>query len=379
MAPTLTHANLADIIAGRPEDEALAALRTLADALADAALHDLDLSDNALGEKGVRAMGAALAAQTGLRSLSLLNVGASLHACAAVAELLRHAGELRSLAFHNNMSGCGGAAEIAGIVARAPKLASFRMASSRVGPEGGAALAAALAQGTGLEDLDLSDNPLTPACGPPLAALLHRHPGLTRLNLNDTGLEDEGVECIADALAAGAAPNLVDLELSQNEITPEAAAKLGAALATRPRLARLNLRDNELESAGVVSIAAGLSAAGKGAGTSWALREVDVSASQVGRKGAVALAAAVATAPHLSSLALDDNQIAEDGVRSVEEILRGTGKAGALGPMDDNAPEEDADDAEEEEEDEDEDEEEGVSGEGGDDGGLADAMAAARI
>ena len=95
MAPTLTHANLADIIAGRPEDEALASLRTLAGALAGAALHDLDLSDNALGEKGVRAFGAALAAQTGLRSLALLNVGASLHACAAVAELVTHAGELR--------------------------------------------------------------------------------------------------------------------------------------------------------------------------------------------------------------------------------------------------------------------------------------------
>lgn len=48
--------------AGRPEDEALDTLRTLASALAapPLRLHRLNLSDNALGEKGVRAVARAL-------------------------------------------------------------------------------------------------------------------------------------------------------------------------------------------------------------------------------------------------------------------------------------------------------------------------------
>ena len=49
------------INAGRPEDEALSALRIMAGALAGhSRLRALDLSDNALGEKGIRAFAAGL-------------------------------------------------------------------------------------------------------------------------------------------------------------------------------------------------------------------------------------------------------------------------------------------------------------------------------
>lgn len=51
-------------LAGWPEDEALAALRILAAALsAQPNLRSLNLSDNALGEKGVRAFAAGLSNQ----------------------------------------------------------------------------------------------------------------------------------------------------------------------------------------------------------------------------------------------------------------------------------------------------------------------------
>lgn len=54
-AATLTHAVMSDIIAGRPEKDALQALVILSQALAAARLTALDLSGNALGEKGLRA------------------------------------------------------------------------------------------------------------------------------------------------------------------------------------------------------------------------------------------------------------------------------------------------------------------------------------
>lgn len=50
--------------AGRPEDEALAALRAISEAVAaHGRLQGLNLSDNALGEKGVRAFASGLQGQ----------------------------------------------------------------------------------------------------------------------------------------------------------------------------------------------------------------------------------------------------------------------------------------------------------------------------
>ncbi len=48
------------------EDEALAALRIISKALVGTKLRHLNLSDNALGEKGVRAAAEALTSQVGL-------------------------------------------------------------------------------------------------------------------------------------------------------------------------------------------------------------------------------------------------------------------------------------------------------------------------
>ncbi len=51
---------------GRPEDEALSALRIMAGAMASHPnLRALNLSDNALGEKGIRAFAAGLANKVG--------------------------------------------------------------------------------------------------------------------------------------------------------------------------------------------------------------------------------------------------------------------------------------------------------------------------
>ena len=59
VAGSLTHADISDIIAGRPEKEVLGALETISKALATAKLQVLDLSDNALGQKGILACAAA--------------------------------------------------------------------------------------------------------------------------------------------------------------------------------------------------------------------------------------------------------------------------------------------------------------------------------
>jgi hypothetical protein len=80
--------------------------------------------------------------------VSLQNVGCSVHACAALAELLPPASSLAGLHLFNNMSGDEGAGHIARLLARLPGcMADFKMASSRVGPAGGISIAKALGQG----------------------------------------------------------------------------------------------------------------------------------------------------------------------------------------------------------------------------------------
>ncbi|KAK2079896.1 hypothetical protein QBZ16_002291 [Prototheca wickerhamii] len=266
VAGTLTHADLADVIAGRPEEEALAALRTMAAALAEARLVELDLSDNALGEKGLRAAAAAFAGQPALERLAFRNVGCSVHACAALDELLAEPAALRALSLYNNMSGDEGAAHVARLLARAPRLEEFSMVSSRVGPEGGAALLQALApRAAELVALDVHDNPITEEAAPALVDLVSRAGGLRRLNLTDTGLgdaataenelEDEGLRIVAGAL--GALPLLERLDVSGNQATREGIFAVVQGLAGAKNLAFLGIDENELSDRAIDLIKAG--------------------------------------------------------------------------------------------------------------------------
>eukprot|EP00198_Chlamydomonas_reinhardtii_P008040 XP_001697377.1 RAN GTPase activating protein, RANGAP1 [Chlamydomonas reinhardtii] len=331
----LRDADISDVIAGRPEDEALEVLRVLSGALAGAPqLTALNLSDNALGEKGVRA-------------------------CEAV---------LKGKLF-NNMSGDEGAAHIAGLLARAPRMEDIRFASSRVGPAGGIALAQGLMSGSCLVRLDFSDNPLTAEAAPALAAALARQPALRVLNLNDTGLGPDGVAALCGGLlqsyAAAEATGqprqqLEELGLALNEVDPTAAKAVAALVAAHARSLRsVNLRENELGDRGAVTLARALVALA-------APQSVDLVGNQIRRVGAVAAAKAVAGKASLQLLALDENEISEAGLDELRSVMAAAGKAAALGPLDDNMEE---DDEEEEEEEED----------AGNDFGLSDLLSRAAI
>ena len=140
-------ADLADIIAGRPTDEGLAVLRRISEALAGKDVATLDLSDNALGPRGVEACRGLLTGLETLEDVAFCNDGLSAEACDAIADMLlfRAPTRLRRLHFFNNMSGDGGGVAIGRILAQSPNMADFRMSSVRCAAEGGAALFASLA------------------------------------------------------------------------------------------------------------------------------------------------------------------------------------------------------------------------------------------
>ncbi|KAL0393139.1 UNVERIFIED_CONTAM: RAN GTPase-activating protein 2 [Sesamum radiatum] len=132
----LKEVDLSDFVAGRPEAEALDVMSIFSEALEGSQLRYLNISDNALGEKGVRAFGKLLQSQTSLEELYLMNDGISKEAAQAVCELVPSTEKLRVLHFHNNMTGDEGAIAISEILRRCPSLEDFRCSSTRVGSEG---------------------------------------------------------------------------------------------------------------------------------------------------------------------------------------------------------------------------------------------------
>jgi Ran GTPase-activating protein 1 len=338
--PALSRADLSDIIAGRPEAEALEVLRTIVGALPAGSLTALDLSENALGEKGVRALADTLRGFQQLREAKFMNNGLS-ELSVALLEQALPTGRLETLHFHNNMSGSGGAKAAAKIVLAAPKLRDFRMSSSRVRADGGIELLRALHVRTlTLMRLNLADSMFDQACTAELIACLPELHALTDLVLRDTGVAKQS---LLKALALDAnVPLLAVLDLSGLELEPKDGAAMGKIVAARPRLRKLWLDDNELESAGVIKLC-------QHAGVHCMLETISVQTNQVGSQGARALAKFALASKTVARVDLNDNQI---GAAAVAAITKKLGDR--LGKLDDNAEEDDPDDS-----DEDEDEEQG--------------------
>lgn len=115
---TLERADVSDIIAGRPEQEVLKVLQIVSGALAECSkLLHVNISDNALGEKGIRACADVLKSSAHLEEIFLQNIGCSVNACKAVTELVTCT-SLKLVHLFNNMSDNAGAAHIATLLSR---------------------------------------------------------------------------------------------------------------------------------------------------------------------------------------------------------------------------------------------------------------------
>ncbi|KAM7485570.1 hypothetical protein LguiA_001579 [Lonicera macranthoides] len=341
----LTEVDLSDFIAGRSEAEAIDVMNIFSNALEGCVLKTLNLSNNALGEKGVRAFSSLLQSQSSLEKLYLMNDGISEEAARAVCELIPSTEKLKVLHFHNNMTGDEGAVAISQVIERSPLLEDFRCSSTRVDNEGGIALAKALRICAHLKKLDLRDNMFGVEAGVLLAKSLARHANLTEIYLSYLNLEDEGAIAIANVLKESA-PSLQVLEMAGNEITVEAAPSLAACIVSKPSLTKLVLAENELKDDGAVQISKALEEGHD------ELKEVDMSANQLRRVGARVLAQAVVHKPAFTLLNLNGNFISDEGIDELKGIFKKS--PDMLGPLDENDPEgEDDDDNESVVEDED--------------------------
>jgi Ran GTPase-activating protein (RanGAP) involved in mRNA processing and transport len=156
-------ADISDIIAGRPEEEALRVLRTICAALAGCDLIEVNVSDNAFGLKGVDACRDILVGKN-TEKFYFCNNGLSAEAVHGIADLFAAGsasssvsgkGEaqgaesaaatgppVRVLHFYNNMCGNGGAVGLARIVRSLSRtLRDLRFSATRSSGEGCLALA----------------------------------------------------------------------------------------------------------------------------------------------------------------------------------------------------------------------------------------------
>ncbi|KAL6978521.1 RAN GTPase-activating protein 2 [Sarracenia purpurea var. burkii] len=326
----LIEVDLSDFIAGRPEEEALEVMNIFSSSLEGCELRYLNLSNNALGEKGVRAFGALLKSQNNLEELYLMNDGISEEAARAVCELIPSTEKLRVLQFHNNMTGDEGAISISELLKRSPMLEDFRCSSTRVGSEGGVVLAESLGKCTHLKKLDLRDNMFGVEAGIALSKASSGFADLTEIYLSYLNLEDEGSTALANALMKSA-PSLEVLDMAGNDITLEAAPALAACIATKQNLTKLNLAENELKDDGVILIAKAIEEGHD------RLNEVDLSANLIRRAGARVLAQAVVHKPGFKLLNLNGNFMSDEGVDELKVLFKHS--PDMLGPLDENDPE----------------------------------------
>jgi len=337
LAKTLKEVDLSDTIAGRPEVEALKAMEIFSEGLTAAELTAVDLSDNAFGEKGVRACRKMLEEQKSLTSIAFLNNGISEQAARAIHELLACPEKLTRFHLDKNMTGDDGTVHIAAIVSKAKGMKDFKMAGSRFFSEGAIMLAKALAEGNSLERLDLNDNNVNEEGAAALVDVLPKHPNLQYLNLEATALGEEMGGTLLQAVAQGCS-KLEVLHISSNDFMREGAEGVARAIAGMKNLKVLTIGDNELGDFGFTQICMALKKSGA------PLVELDASCNELQRAGAVAAAHLAASKPGFRSLNLDGNFIPDEAVEEVESILKAAGIESALLPMEDNDPEGEADD-----------------------------------
>jgi Ran GTPase-activating protein 1 len=339
LAATLKEVDLSDTIAGRPEVEALKAMEIFSEGLTAAQLTSVDLSDNAFGEKGVRACTKLLQEQKELTSIAFLNNGISEQAARAIHELLACPEKLTRFHLDKNMTGDDGTKHIAAIVTKAKGMKDFKMAGSRFFSDGAIMLAKALSEGNSLERLDLNDNNVNEEGAEALAQVLPKHPNLHFLNLEATALGPDMGGALLHAVAKGC-PKLEVLHVSSNDFEREGAEGVAQAIAEMKNLKVLTIGDNILGDYGFTRICMALSY------SEAPLVRLDASCNELTKAGALAAARLAASKPGFESLNLDGNMIPEDAIEEVQAIMKAAGIENALMPMEDNDPEGEPDDDE---------------------------------
>jgi len=356
----ITRLDMSDIIASRLEDEGLQVLSIFADVFTSGRLVEINISDNAMGTRGIAACKSMLIGQAGtLEELSLCNNGLSETSMKDIADILTDkfiinnssttmAQNLTKLHFFNNMSGNGGCLAFARIMdcCTAKRLVNLRFSSTRAGSEGSLIFVQSLhtlsinGHLSYLQILDLADNTFQDEEAASLLAMtIQGSDLLTYLNVRDCMLGDNGISHICQGFHnASDVLRVSYLDFSANELTKDGASSIAWLLQSTnigKSIQVLRVEENELTSIGILSIANAIKQ-----NPDNSIEVLGMSSNQCDSLGAQSLIRLMETSslPNLQSIELDENLFPLHIIQSLTETF-----GESLGNMDLNDEEEDRD------------------------------------
>ncbi|XP_072894902.1 NACHT, LRR and PYD domains-containing protein 12-like [Hemitrygon akajei] len=226
--------------------------KDLASALStNPSLTDLDLSYNELEDSGVKLVSAALRnPECKIQKLWLTRVGLTDSGAEDLVSALSTNRSLTELDLSNNKLGDSGV-KLVSAALRNPECKIQKLWLTRVGltDSGAEDLVSALSTKPSLTELDLSDNKLGDS-GVKLVSVALRNPECTiqKLGLYNVGLTDSGAADLVSALSTN--PSLTGLNLRSNSLTDRSVPALRRLILTLPSLKLIELTGNQFSETG---------------------------------------------------------------------------------------------------------------------------------
>mmetsp|Transcript_69658 Transcript_69658/g.137865 ORF Transcript_69658/g.137865 Transcript_69658/m.137865 type:complete len:980 (+) Transcript_69658:67-3006(+) len=333
--------------------------------LSSTRLEVLDLSNNALGSEGVRIVATAVPGFIFLRALLLDGCSADGRAASSLSEAVSQHPALARISLNRNSLGSDGATELCLGAAHSSALRSLHLAENEICTEQAALAIGELMRGClSLEELGLSGNPLHPRGMAHIGAAIEYSKVLV-LRLEAVGLSgrclddfldngaaetqelqvlalsrnavgDEGLVIISECLSIG----LMDLALSECNLTAASQATLLNLVSLSPNLRRLDLSKNGLGPSACTDMVSWMT---KNAKECYSLRWLELANCNLGDEGFTQLVPIMASLTYLGarengitslglvavmkanqmiqldSLDLSSNQIDDDGVVALTE------------------------------------------------------------
>ena len=160
--------------------------------------------------------------------------------------------------------------------------------------------------------LNLSNNQIGPEGAIAIAAALKDNKTITTLGLHNNQIGPEGAIAIATALKDKA---ITGLYLGNNQIGDEGAIAIAAALKDNKAITKLGLLNNQIGPEGAKAIAAVLK-------DNKTITTLSLGNNKIGDEGAIAIAAALKDNKIITGLYLYDNQIGDEGAKALAAVLK---------------------------------------------------------
>lgn len=350
----ITHVDYSDIIAGQSTDDAVNVLNIITSPLRKFKLIEFNISDNALGQKGIIAIANALHSQHTLQHVYFNNNGLQSDAVLEIKTLLdthinNNNGKLvnlQTLEIFNNLLTDAGAIELSNILKDALQLQQLRIQTNRISNKGGQAILHSLKHHKHLNRLTLADNSFGDVAGQIALDLVVQNKTLTVINYSDIGFDKSYILGILVQLSnKNIAPNLQELHLSHSELTANNVKYIIDVLRCKPKLHTLYLEGNDLHSNGAIELLNEIKQHNN-------ITHINLSENYIHSKSVDTIIDLIQSHNNLQLLSLKGNYLADETVEQIQDVITNANK-NIIVELDEQEEEED----EEEEEEDDNDEE----------------------